>query len=679
MYNNSNSPARAVVIAAAAILLFLLCAIQLVRLQIVNGKEYRKISEDKLYVSMTVKAPRGEISDRYGSTLVGNRTGFSVQIRDTGMKKTEFSDMLKELLILLEKEQIDVRDTLPISTAEPLKFTFKKTDSKSAKQVETDWKEHNGFKKDATCEQVVDSLSEKYEVDSNLDMLTRRKITGVIYDMKQRGFSATTPYTIATDVSKEVVAVVRENNLNFPSVEVAEEAVRSYPNGNMAAHILGTVGVIYQEEYEKLKDKNYALDAVIGKQGIEYSFEDYLRGKDGIKGIAHSTKNGEALVQSVPASPGNQVLLTLDSSLQETTEKKLEETISSISATTAPDCNAGAAVCIDVNSGEILSIASYPTYNPAEYNKKYDELVKNKANPLWNRALAGTYEPGSTFKMLTAIAALEEGIITPEETILDEGVYKYYKDYQPICLEWRYGKTHGYVNTELALQESCNYYFYDIGRRLGIDKLVHYAELFGLGSVTGIEVGGEAKGIIASPKNKKERGETWYDGDTLQAAIGQSDNLFTPIQLANYVATIANGGTRYKPHLLKSVKNTETGAVVREGSPVVEEEIKMTDSTLKAVKGGMKKVTEEGTAKSAFKDFDIAVGGKTGTAEVPNGSSNGIFVAFAPFDNPTIAVAIVLEHGGHGSAAAPIARAIFETYFENKGIEDAFQQHVLLK
>ena len=475
------------------------------------------------------------------------------------------------------------------------------------------------------------------------------------------------------------VAVLKESSLDFPSVNVVQQQVRYYPNNNLAAHILGTVGIIYREEYEALKGKGYSLDAVIGKQGVEHTFEDYLRGTDGLRSITRDLDGKEHIVEKKQPIPGNQISLTLDLNVQSVMEQKLEETILRIQANEAPDCNAGAAVCLDVNSGEILAIASYPSYNPANFNKSYDTLLKQNGNPLWNRALAGTYEPGSTFKMLTAIAALEEGVITPEDEILDEGVYKYYDDYQPVCLEWRYGKTHGMVNTELALQESCNYYFYEVGRRLGIRSLVQYAEMFGLGSVTGVEIGGEASGTIASPESKKKRNETWYDGDTLQAAIGQSDNLFTPIQLASYTATIANGGTRYRPHLLKTVKNSTDGTIIMHVTPTVEEKISLSGNTISAVKNGMKKVTEEGTAKSAFENFEISVGGKTGTAEVTNGSSNGIFVAFAPFDKPEIAIAIVLEHGGHGASAAPIARAVFEAYFENQKVKDLYQPRILLQ
>ena len=676
MYNKNDSN-RAYALLFIAGIMCLLCVLKLFQLQIIEGKEYREIAEQKKYLTMTVEAPRGEILDRYGNVLVGNRTGFSVQIKPSNLSASERADMLAKLILMLEKQGDTVRDSLPITTKAPFKFTMTGDD---AKKRLVNWKKENGMDTKATAEDAILYLANKYEVDEDLPLELKRKTVGVIYEIKLRGYSEENPYTIASDVSMNAVAIVKENNWEYPSVTIDQEQIRYYPNGNMAAHILGNVGLIYKEEYDKLKDKGYAMDAMIGKQGVEYTYESDLRGYDGMRSIARMSGEGEQIVDSKDPVPGNQVLLTLDMEVQGVMESMLEKTVKSIQQTGYIDCDAGSAVCIDVNSGEILAITSYPSFDPAEYNAKYETFLENPANPLWNRALAGTYSPGSTFKPLTAIAALEEGKITPEELIEDKGKYTYYKDYQPSCLEWRNtGEGHGLVNTALALQDSCNYYFFEVGRRTGIDKIAQYASRFGLGQVAGIEIGGEAQGVVASREEREAAGAYWYDGDTLQAAIGQSDNLFTPIQLANYTATIANGGTRYRPHLLKSVKETESGKVLRQTPIEKVDKIDISGETLNAVKNGMKKVTEEGTAKTAFEGFEIAVGGKTGTAEVPNGSSNGIFVAFAPFDKPEIAIAIVIEHGGHGSAAAPIARAVFETYFENQKVSDMYEPHILLQ
>lgn len=666
--NRFNKNARIAFIIFVVAVLFLLCIVRLINLQIINGENYRKVSEAKLHTSMTIKAPRGNIVDRHGEILVTNRSGFSVSIKDVGLSRKELADMLHKLVVTLNREAVEFSYVLPVTREKPYEFEFPE---ENRKEKIKKWLEDNNFNDNNSAEDVITKLYDAYEINSSFSEADKRLICDIIYDMKQKGFSGFNPYVLLEDVDAEVVAIVKENSANFKGVEITESSVRAYPNGSMLAHVLGNVGIIYQEEYEKLKNKNYSMDALIGKQGIELEYESYLKGEDGIRGFEQTIENSENIVTSVPAQKGDNVMLTIDRDLQEVTEKALEETIKSINSSVS-DCNAGSVVCIDVNNGEILSMASYPSYNPWEYNKKYNKLIKDPANPVWNRAIGGAYEPGSTFKMLTAIAALEEGIVEGDELILDEGKYTYYDDYQPTCMLWKTGETHGYVDVVKGLQESCNYYFFDVGRRLGIEKLVDYADKFGFGKIAGIEIPGEVKGQVASPENKESRGEKWNPGDTLQSAIGQSDNLITPLQLASYTATIANGGTRYKPHILKTIKDSETGDVIKNSMPEVSAKIDIDEKNLNLVKLGMKKVAEEGTASNVFEDFFVEVAGKTGTAEVSKGSNNGIFVAFAPYDNPQIAVAIVIEHGTGGYLAAPIAKAMFTQYFTNKDISDLY-------
>ena len=666
MYYNRQS--RLLILFLIFILMFIGCAIKLVNLQVVNGEELRKVSEDKLYMSMSIKAPRGDIVDRYGKKLATSKIGYSLQIEDTAETKAEFAETIHKLIKLVEKD-IEIPDKLPLDTVAPFNFTLSEKEA-------IEWKKEYGIDEALTGEETLNKIGEIYKVGKYCTQAEKRKICGMIFDMKLRGFSIYNPYTLAEDVSANVVAIVKENGAYLNGVKIVESSVRVYPHETLAAHTLGSVGVIYQEEYEKLKDKNYSMDAIIGKQGVELAFEEYLKGNDGIKGFEQTLDGLSNVVTSKQAEKGDNVYLTIDYNVQKAVEDALKNTITNLQQSVS-DCNAGSAVCIDVNSGEILAIASYPSYVPSDYNKKYNELIKNPANPVWNRAIGGAYEPGSTFKMLTGIASIEEGIIGPYDVILDEGVYKYYNDYRPQCMEWKNGKTHGYVDMAKALEHSCNYYFFDIGRRLGIDKLVEYGKKFGFGEKTGIEIGGEVSGVIASPEYRKKIKGNWNPGDVLQASIGQSDNLMTPIQLANYVATIANGGTRYKPHLLKYVKDSETGELIKEQSKNVVEKIQLDEETIKVIKQGMKRVADEGTASSVFGDFFIEVGGKTGTAEVSKGSNNGIFVAFAPYDEPKIAVAVIIEHGTGGYLAAPVAKAAFEEYFGEKNIEDSYKVKVL--
>ena len=313
-------------------------------------------------------------------------------------------------------------------------------------------------------------------------------------------------------------------------------------------------------------------------------------------------------------------------------------------------------------------MASYPTYDLSRFWEDYTANSTNPLSPFLNRTIQSTYSPGSTFKMCTSLAALEEGVITPRTEIVDKGAYERYADvgYSPRCWVYRqYGRTHGAVNVSEALKYSCNYFFYEMGYQLQMEKLNSYATQLGLGQKTGIELPNEKAGILAGPESREARGgEKWYAADTLMAAIGQSDHLFTPIQLVNYVATIVNGGTRYQPHLLKTVMDYTNTEVYEENEPVVLNEVEISESSLGAIKEGMKGVvTEDGTASSYFAGFPIQVGGKTGSAQMTNHSATGVFVSFAPYDNPEIAVCVVGEYASSGGSLAPVAIAIYDEYF----------------
>jgi len=490
--------------------------------------------------------------------------------------------------------------------------------------------------------------------------------------MTEKSFSVMNPYTFANDIEMNTVQKIKESSFDLGGVSVEIEPVREYVNGSLAAHILGRTGIIYKEEYDTLKNQGYGMNDIIGKDGLEKVLEKYLKGKDGYKRV-EQTKSGSLSQTLITKSPEteNFAVLTIDSELQRVAEESLQKNIEATRGEKGTDCFAGAAVAVEINTGEVLAMASLPNYHPAQYNKKYTELFNDPQNPLLNRALGGAYTPGSTFKPLTSIAALEEGVITPTTKIEDLGVYKYYApSYQPTCLIWKNtGETHGYINVSEAIGVSCNYFFYDVGRRLTIDKIAHYAKAFGLGQTTGIELA-ESEGIVASREFRESRGMEWYPGDTLQAAIGQSDNMFTPTQLASYVSTIINKGSRYALHLVKEIRNYSSGSVVYKNEPQLISNYEISDSTLSAVKDGMRRVTEDGTAKAVFENFSIPVGGKTGTAEVSSGSDTVLFVGFAPYDNPQIAVAVVLEHGATSRYAAQVARDMFEYYLGLSDVSD---------
>ncbi|MGN1122327.1 MAG: penicillin-binding transpeptidase domain-containing protein, partial [Eubacteriales bacterium] len=448
---------------------------------------------------------------------------------------------------------------------------------------------------------------------------------------------------------------------------------------SLLCHILGRIGPIFADEaQEYISEKGYSYNALIGKDGIEKVYEDDLRGIDGVAKYELDAAN-DVVGYEVVKQPkeGYSVRLTIDAALQKIVEDSLAEQIdlavqySALEGTdyAGEDCKAGAAVVVDVNTGEIRALVSSPGFDLNTFSQQFASIRDNPVSPLLNRATQGIYPPGSTFKMLTAAAALDTGTIDLNTYIYDKGEYdKYAPTYTPRCwIYLRYGTTHGYVNVVDALKVSCNYFFYTVADMLGIDTIVQYAQDFGLGVKTGIEVP-ESEGILASPAFREANGYVWNPGDTLQMAIGQSDNAFTPLQLAMYMSTIVNGGNRYQATLLKSIDEYYTGKPVRENEPVLLSRTHLSDSTVGIIKAAMRSVVDDegGTAQSVFakKPYARDIGGKTGTAQVSHGSDTVLFVGFAPYDNPEIAVAVVVENGYRSARAASVAADIFDYYFQ---------------
>lgn len=657
------------------ILLVLLTALVLQRLfvlQISEGENYREISDSRLARNIPVKAPRGEILDRYGRPLVTNRIGHSIAIAKIDDDRQKLNAVVFNLALLFDAQGLPYEDTFPVSKEQPYTFIFYGDTQEAQQEKEKAFKKKYKFDEYMSAQELVEKFRARYQIADSYTAEEARKIIGIRYEMEQRNFSSNNAYVFAKDVDIALVTQIKEQRDKYSCVSVYQEPIREYTNGMLAAHILGRVGIINAEEYAKLKDKNYGMNDYIGKEGAEKTFEEYLKGTDGTNSIERKIKEGESeLVYSRDPIPGNSVMLTIDLDLQKAAEEALEKHIKRIAATSTykngSDANAGAVVAIDLNSGEILAIASYPTYDPVRYNLDYNELLRADGNPIFNRALNGIYEPGSTFKLVSAVAGLEEGQITPTETMETKGRYRYLGHNFDCNIFRSSGGNHGTINVSQALRDSCNYYFYEVAKRTGIEAIDFYAQSFGLGEYTGIELA-EEKGKLAGPEERKASGREWYPGDVLQAAIGQSDNLFTPLQIANYVATVANGGTNYKAHLLKAVKSNTEQEITLEVQPEVRHKVEIKPENLTAVLNGMGLVTAEGgTASGTFADFPVKTGGKTGSAQVSRGSANGIYVGFAPFDDPQIAVAVVVEHGASGSGVSPIARDIFEQYFYGSG------------
>ncbi len=656
---------------------------RLFELQIIDGRKYLETANARLSTSVTTKAPRGDILDCYGNPLVGNKVGYSVVIRKSDIDNDELNNVISKVVEILYTTGSSIDDSLPISETTPYSFTFEdKNNSGSTDDEKKQWFESNKYidkyiNSSMSADDVMYTYQSIYGVSGSLYDEHIRRIIGVRYEADVNGYSASTPVTIATDIDISAVTQLKELRDYLPGIDISEDYVRTYNYPGLATHILGRVGKISSEEYEANSSKGYGINDIIGKQGIERWAEEYLRGKDGMKGTSTNIDGEDVeLIEEVDPVPGNYIMLTIDKDLQETLEKSLESKIKSI----GNDCNAGAAVVLDVNTGDCLAMASYPTYDMSRFDEDYASLIENKSNPMINRAVSGLYSPGSTFKPLTAIAGVQTNNLSLNETIECTGVYRYFEDYQPVCWIWSENHlTHGKQNLTEAIENSCNVFFYELGRRLGIDKLDEYAKKFGLGEYTGIELTEEASGHMASPEYKAEVVEDvvsrdWFDGDTIQAAIGQSYSLFTPVQLANYCATLANGGTRYKVNLIKSIRSSVDGSLVEEFKPQVEEEIDISEEALQMIHDGMKKVVDEGSASSIFEGYPIQVGGKTGTAQLGSGSNNAIFMAFAPFDDPQIAVAVVLEHGVRGTNAGQVARDVFDAYFFPETDENSADQ-----
>lgn len=639
--------------------ILLVFCIELFYLQAVKGDEYFAQSLRKIAKTETVEAARGQILDRKGLPLATNRVSWKITLDLSQMGKTK-DETLLALTKLCRASGVSWNDTLPISRQAPYLYTKEHSDQTSLHRYEA-YLQALKLKESEHAEDLINTLAERYGIAADTSPQMKRTLVGILYELDLRKKDVTwSNYIFTMDIGMEFITKVKE--LSLPGVTITPSAERSYKTTS-AAHILGRVGQMDEDEWATYQKSGYAMDERVGKDGIEKAFESYLHGEKGLRTQevdTHGKVAGETYLTN--PIPGKNILLTLDLGLQEKTEQVLADRVPKLGKAE------GAAVAIlDVRDGGVLTLASYPSFDLSQFPSIYESIQSDPLRPLYNRALQGTYAPGSTFKMVTAVAGLEEGIITPETKILDTGRYTYYPNPQPYCWIYREtGKTHGLETVSKAITDSCNIFFYDVGRRLGIERLDRYARLFGLGETTGIELSGESAGVIAGPSYTKSQGQTWYDGNTLSAAIGQENNSFTPLQLASYVSTLANGGKHYKVHLLKEVRSNDGKSSVLTTKPELLDTVSITPSNLAAVKEGMLAVTESGSVSSYFRNLSVKVGAKTGSAQVSGSEeSNAVFVCFAPYDNPQIAMAIVVEKGGSGSELGGIAAEILSCYFQS--------------
>ena len=644
--------------------------------QILHGSENRARSISSNATSEVVPASRGIITDRNGKVLVSNRLAYTLVFDRSGFTDdASLNDAILRLIRLCQETGTAWNDTLPIAqTGSFLRYTNDRSESF------TQYLEKNKLTATAAGRQLIAEMRALYHVDESLSEKDARLVIGVRYELHSRD-----SYTFAEDVSSEVLSLITDGR--YEGVSIRTASARVY-NTTLAAHILGTIGPIWQEEwssnektgYVGYADKGYSMNDLVGKDGVEKAFEEYLRGTDGRR-LVTTDEDGKLTgeLYTREPQPGGTVALTLDIDLQADVERALAQTITGMIDEDSNE-RGGAAAVVSVGSGEVLALASYPTYDLSTFNEDYEDLVADERLPMFNRATQGTYAPGSTFKMCTAVAALESGIITPSSIIQDRGIYTYYRDPQPMCWVYRQGgSTHGRINVTQAITVSCNYFFYEVGRLTGIRTLDSYASQFGLGQSTGIEIG-DSSGVLASPEWADSHNQEWTDGQTITAAIGQSYNLFTPLQLANYIATLVGGGEHYQAHLLKNVKEYDNSRLlyVYDDEPL--NTVEMSDSTIEAVTKGMHELTVSGGVAFAFRDCVVSAGAKTGSAQVGTDIANGVFVAYAPYEDPEIAVAIVIEKGGSGAALATTAVEIINSWFSHTQDDSAAMgENTLLK
>lgn len=708
------SSSRLAAFALVVVLLIALCAGTLYKLQIIEGAAYYEESQNSLTSYPSVTAARGNILDRYGRVLVSNRECYNLKISDTRLFSDEVEDpntVILQMINLVEAAGETYTDDLPITLEPPFEYTNMTDIQRTLLDA---YLKAKGLDEDTTAVELMSYFRTRYEIANSYTAEEMRKIASVRYAVNVRYEINTNSYIFVEDASIDLISDLMGVVGNV--VEVETSYVREY-NTQYAAHILGYVQAMSEEDMAKYRpeDENsgYDYDTKVGRDGVEAAFEDWLHGTNGearVKRTANGTVTSTVYLED--PVPGNHVYLTIDIQLQEQAERILETGIYELQIErnddnaeavaegrldeVREDIQGGAIVVVDVKTGEPLAIASYPTYDLATIIEDYADLLEADYDPLFNRALMGAYAPGSTFKPCTAIAGLTENIINTETQIECTGIFTKYESqgYAPAC--WIYTQmdgqlTHGYDNVTEALKDSCNIFFYTVADDLGIRKLMEYAEDFGLGESTGIELT-ETIGNMSNPDNHLNYDvDGWVDGDTVQAGIGQSDSMFTPLQIAEYCAAIANGGTRHSAALLKSVRSYDYSRQLYQNKTEVLSTVDSADYNWAAVQRGMYLMANDITSSSntvyytlgnySYNGVSLPVAAKTGTSQLGEGkTNNAIFMCYAPFDDPEIAVAIVVERGLSGANLSRMARNVLDAYFSLGSISNtAERENSLLK
>lgn len=645
----------------AMLIIIVIASLYILRLaqwQLVEGEDFLATAQKSTVRTVSIPAPRGEIVDCNGRAIAYNKTCYCIQFDLAFLTQKYRNGVLNEVIKLCAEQGEEYYDTLPITPAAP--YTYIESDETSLKRLKT-LLDVDSLPINAT--EAINALAKHYTIDSEeFSPAEIRFIAGVRYEMDQRGASVQNPYVFARDISIETVTLLKERSSSLPGVDITTEAVREYADGTVAPHIIGSVGSIYADELEKYIEKGYSNNDLVGKSGIEKSMEDILRGTAGERQIVQNSL-GQVISSTVTKEPvpGATVVLSLNTELQVKAQTLLEKQIKYIAASDTKkeggyDCNAGSIVMSNVKTGEVIAMATYPSYDAETMSENYSALINDNTLPLLNRATQGVYAPGSTFKPTTALSALEADVIKGTSDIVCRRVYNYY-DVISKCLGY-----HGSINVVEAIGHSCNVFFYEAGRLTGFDTIHKYAEMFGFTDVTGLEIA-ESAGRIS-------------ERNIIMTAIGQADTALTPAQLCNYIATWGNGGTHYKMTLIDSVVSYDYSTVIDANEPQILNSVECDKENWDTVMKGLYSTVEGGLSSASryFATANYSLGAKTGTAQVSSGSDSGVFVAFAPYEDAEVAISVVLEHAGSSSKAAPLARQLLDAYFEIIYNDDALMQ-----
>jgi len=690
---------RAMVLLGLFLLIIVLFSMKLFSLQIIETKG--NTNNTTTYTSLTrVKAARGDILDRNGNILVGNRASYDLVFNHYVIESADgVNEYLFRLIKKCEELGVEYYDHFPVTKQRPFEYTLD--------NYTTAWRGYyqsylldRSIDSDISATLLVQKLRTRYELPEEWTDEEARAVLGLRYEFDLRGVANLSNYVFIEDISDAHLSAILE--LNTPGLMVESSTVREY-HTTLAAHILGYVSPMNATQWETFKSQGYAMDAEVGQTGFEKAFEYELHAIDGTRvdvvdkegtiieqywANIYDPETKQVIGKKVPQA-GNNVETTLDINLQKVAEEELAKAMQNL---TNPEINQtvgqregldaeGAAVVVmEVKTGDILAMASYPTFNLQTFNDDYEQLAQDPLKPMYNRALQGAYPPGSTFKMATLIAAMNNGIINADTLIEDKGIFTEW-DFNRSCLLWTLARaTHGEIDARDAIRYSCNYFFYDLGNRLSWEQLNESAAALGLGEPTGVELP-ENVGWRANPESKKKQyGENnldsgWFPGDQINSAIGQSENRFTPLQLCVYACTLANNGTRMKATFLNRVVSSDYRTLVEENQPKVMSTFEICNDAYISYMEGMQRViyANGGTARKIFNGFedtehtfpaDIRVCAKTGTAQTfETWSDHGAFICFAPADDPQIAVALYGERIAHPTNIAEVAEAIMKAYF----------------